>query len=660
MRARLAAVAATMLAALACLTTPAAGAPPRPIDLQVVGSDAWHSEPDFGLQWTNPPGASLVAVHYRVRDPLGATIAETRLSWVTDGIAVVSMPRAAGTYTAEVWLEDTTGEEGAAATAALRFDDRRPAAVAPPEVPVWIRRTGFPLTVDFGPPTGPAPLAGIRGYAVAIDSSATTVPCAAADRCSVAETTLRGGPANGALTIPALAEGTSHLHAVAVSGSGMKSVTSVHIPLRVDITDPVTHLHGVPAGWVNHPVGLTASATDAGSGMEPSGPGSKPFTAIRVDGGISTIAPGAIAATSVFGDGTHTIAYYGRDAAGNVNDGGKSNGLANRPPASALVRIDRAAPNVAFANSQDPLDPERIRARVIDPLSGADLSRGWIGVRPAGSGDRFEPLPAPPPTGDELRVRWDSDAYPPGEYEFSAVGFDLAGNATTTTRRANGTAMVLQNPLKTTTALRAAFAERVTARTVPFGRGVRVSGRLTAGAGTPLEGMPVRVVERFAAGTSPATRVSTVRTESGGAFAIRLAPGSSRKIETSFDGGPTLSRVTSSPLSLRVRTRVRLQTSVAVAAIGGAPLVFRGRVAARPGEIPPGGKSVQLQFRLRNLPWAEFRTVQTDRRGRFRYAYRFSDDDSRGARFQFRAYAPAQDGWPYEPGSSRPAIVRGR
>jgi hypothetical protein len=68
---------------------------------------------------------------------------------------------------------------------------------------------------------------------------------------------------------------------------------------------------------------------------------------------------------------------------------------------------------------------------------------------------------------------------------------------------------------------------------------------------------------------------------------------------------------------------------------------------------------VQLQFRLPGLPWSEFRTIQTDRRGRFRYAYRFSDDDSRGARFQFRAYAPAQENWPYEPSGSRPVLVRG-
>lgn len=75
--------------------------------------------------------------------------------------------------------------------------------------------------------------------------------------------------------------------------------------------------------------------------------------------------------------------------------------------------------------------------------------------------------------------------------------------------------------------------------------------------------------------------------------------------------------------------------------------------------MPEDGKVVHLQFRLPGLPWSEFRSVRTNASGRFRYAYRFSDDDSRGARFQFRAYAPAQAGWPFEPAGSLPVSVLG-
>jgi hypothetical protein len=76
--------------------------------------------------------------------------------------------------------------------------------------------------------------------------------------------------------------------------------------------------------------------------------------------------------------------------------------------------------------------------------------------------------------------------------------------------------------------------------------------------------------------------------------------------------------------------------------------------------MPTEGRAVQLQFRLPGQAWSEFRTVRTNRRGRFRYAYRFADDDSRGVRFQFRAFVPAQAGWPFEPAGSLPVEVLGR
>jgi hypothetical protein len=175
-----------------------------------------------------------------------------------------------------------------------------------------------------------------------------------------------------------------------------------------------------------------------------------------------------------------------------------------------------------------------------------------------------------------------------------------------------------------------------------------------------LGGKPVRITERFLTGAKPTTRVSTVTTEPGGTFSIHTEPGPSRTIAASFDGSPILGRSAAPVLELGVRSRVQLRASAAVATVGGPPLLFRGRLVAPRETIPPTGKSVQLQFRFAGLPWAEFRTVQTDAHGRFRYAYRFSDDDSRGVRFQFRAYAPAQEGWPYEPGGSRPVLVRGR
>ncbi len=396
-------------------------------------------------------------MHYRVRSPSGAVVVgETRIGWPEIAISNLRVPSSPGAYTAEVWLEDAAGAQGAPAAVKLRFDNTRPAGVEPLPKPGWISRTDQPYTLPISQPSGPQPVSGIRGYAISIDRSPTGDPCQQADRCSDTETDLRGGSGDHLLAIGELPEGRSYAHAVAVAGSGMKSAQPGHAVLRVDRTDPVTVLSGAPSGWTNHSVSLLASAADALSGMQDGGEGESPFTAIRVDGGVPATAAGDSVSASVIEAGVHAVSYYARDAAGNVNDGGNSNGQPNHAPSTVAVRIDRDPPGVAFLNSQDPAGPETIRARVADSLAGPDTLRGAIAVRPAGSDDRFEALPTE--AGALLRAQWDSDAYPAGGYEFRAIGYDAAGNWSATTDRSDGSRMVLSNPLKFATALHAGFA----------------------------------------------------------------------------------------------------------------------------------------------------------------------------------------------------------
>jgi len=667
-------VASMMFAsALLGLAATASASPLPPVDVRVEGGeDAWHAKRSFSVIWANPDpigGPPIAAVHYRLRNPAGTVaIAATRIDWPAVSIDWLMVPGPPGAYTVEIWLEDAAGEVGPPADAKLRFDDRRPGGVVPFVAGSWVGRTAFPLSIRLTHPSGEPPVSGIRGYAVSVAATPNRSPCETPDRCTEAETDLRGGTEEDSYSVADLPEGTNYVQAVAVSGSGMASETAGRTVVRVDETSPLTTLRGAPSGWTNRPVRLTATAVDDGSGMLPGG-GFLPYTAIAIDGSFPTTAAGDSVSATVIGEGVHRISYYARDLAGNVDDGGDSNGTSNPPPPTALVRIDRKPPTASFVNALDPIDPELIRARIVDSMSGPAPARGWIGIRRSGSGDPYMPLPAAPAPEGELRARWDSDAYVAGEYELRAIGYDVAGNATVSTRRANGTTMVLSNPLKATTVLQAGLGAKVAAddstvrapsRIVPFGHRTLLRGRLAGGTGGALPGMPVRIVERFAAETGLPARVSTVTTGSGGAFAIRLAAGPSREVAAIFDGTATLSRSASPNVRLGVRSRVKFGASSKVATIGGPPLVFRGRVGATSAVMPPVGKSVQLQFRLPGLPWSEFRTIQTDRHGRFRYAYRFRDDDSRGVRFQFRAYAPAQDKWPYEPGGSRPLTVRGR
>jgi hypothetical protein len=640
-----------LLVALALVVAPGARAAFQPIDLRVDGGeDNWHAQRLFALRWSNPPG--VAAVHFRVLDPDGAVaLDEARLAGAATAIQHVSVPPTPGAYTAEVWLERGDGSEGERVDATLRFDDAKPGAVEPRPTAGWIGRTAFPYTLHIGHPDGTTPLSGIRGYAVSVDGFPSGSPCAG-ELCGDAEIDIAGGIEVDSLPVGELPEGSSFVHAVAVSGSGVASAVSGNAVLRVDKTDPAVSLDGNTSGWSSAPVRLTARASDGASGMARNG-SAGPLTAIRVDGGPPTVAAGDTVSTTVISSGTHQIAFYARDAAGNVADGGISNGHANRDPAMATVRIDREPPELSFVASQDPSDPERIEARASDRYAGLDPARGSIAVRRVG-GERFAPLPTELSNG-ALRARWDSAAYPAGEYEFRATAYDRAGNASSTTSRPGGAPMRLQSPLK----LPVRMVTKVQPRIVPYGRGIWFGGRLIAARHSPLAGVAVQVVERFEAGGIPGERRTTTRSDGRGRFGVHLPPGPTRQVVAIVAPTATLQGASSEPLALAVHSRVALRVSSTRARVGGAPVVFGGKVAARDAAIPADGKVIELQFRLPGGEWTEFRAVRTDRRGRFRYAYRFSDDDSRGVRFQFRAYAPAQAGWPFEPAGSRPVAVRG-
>jgi hypothetical protein len=458
----------------------------------------------------------------------------------------------------------------------------------------------------------------------------------------------------------------------------MTSANTATVAIGVDGTPPRVRLEGAPSGWAAGPVRLTALATDPLSGMAAEGAGG-PVTAIGVDGAPPLLAPGAAASTTVTGQGTHRVVYWGRDAVGNAGDGS----LPLSPPTAATIRIDETDPVVRFA-AGDPGDPERIEATVADELSGPATGPGSIAIRRVGSTGSFKPLPTEAGRG-RLVARWSSDDFPRGAYEFRAVGFDAAGNSASNLA-AGGAALVLHNPVKrearvafgfgTTTlvlprctradgsrrchrAVVHSFARRPASRAVPCCHGAVVGGRLVDSAGTPLAGQTVAVVERFAGGARHASRRTPVTTDADGDFHARLAPGPSREVRAEFAGTHRLTRAGGRLLRLGVRAGVHLHVSTARVRVGGAPVVFRGRIVHPEARIPANGLSIELEFRLPGLPWAEFRTVQSDAAGRFRYPYSFSDDDSAGVRFLFRAFVPATGGWPFAPATSRPLAVTG-
>lgn len=620
-------------------------------------SDRWQAEPFFLLNPHRVPGLTEggTSAVYRLLDPQGNQIGSTIRRPRSNLIAVLEVPRVPGVYTVEGWLEDENGPLGPAGSELLRFDDAAPASPLPTSPSRWLLGSE-PALLKIGHPSEPFPLSGIRGYAISLDKGGGSSPCAN-PACSVEETDLPGGVGDDSISLGTLPEGTTFVRVAAVSGSGVASAT-VTTEIKVDATRPTVSLQGVPTGWSNGPLRVTATAGDRLSGMAAAGAGG-PFTAIALDGGAPIIAPGDRTAAWVAGSGIHRLEYYARDAAGNLSSGGPE----GPPPAAASVRIDEEAPQLQFTRAQDPTDPERIEATVSDSLSGADPTRGSIRVRLAGTRAQFEELPTRV-LGETLVARWDSDSHPPGKYEFLAIGFDLAGNLGHGTSRERGGQMVLVNPLKNPVVLTAGLAagRRSTweqRSRIQHGQLVRFGGRLRSLGGAALADAPVAITEVFAVGSGLHQRKTLVRTRSDGTFSLVLPPGPSREVAASFAGSKVLSRASSPGAILAVQAAIRLRASAPMARIGGAPIVFSGRVGQL-GTETARGLPVELEYRYRGAGWRGFRTLEADARGRFRYAYRFSDDDSRGVRFQFRARVAGHEGWPYEPASSRPVSVTGR
>ena len=557
-------------------------------------------------------------------------------------------PGPPGDYTAEVWLEDALG--GRAHTRPSRFASTTPARPsAAARQPGWLGRADFPYPIRIEHPQAPLPRLGdprLRdlGRRIARRPALRRPEPVHGDRDRPAGRDRRRLDARS----PNFPRETSHVHVVAVSGSGMQLDRDRRhgASRRQDRSGDAAERR--PGCWTNHAFTVTASAADADSGMAGGG-------RVHRDQGRRRPAH----------RGRRRLGERDRDrrrrpshrplrpGCGRQRQRWRDAQRSSQPRARRRDRRDRpGAAQVAFLAAQRPRRPGADPRPGDRPAGRPERRRGSIGVRAAGSGDRFQPLPTQV-LADGLRARWDSEAYPPGRYEFRATGYDAAGNAEH--RRPDGPRQPAEDADDPQHRLR--WRDARLAELHPQGRAADTADAKPCLSSAPAA-EPRRSLRPRDAGQRPAENASGRRSRarrSGSSRPSVTVPGQGedrdgrhrrrRRLSIRLPAGPEsgdLRQLRGHPDAdprgdARAAAR-RPQQGQASRLSPRRPGSAAGRSSSAagsspaPARCPPPVRRCQLQFRLPGMPLDGVPDpagpIAT---GRFRYAYRFSDDDSRGA-----------------------------
>jgi hypothetical protein len=372
---------------------------------------------------------------------------------------------------------------------------------------------------------------------------------------------------------------------------------------------------------------------------------------------------------SVPGPGAFSLQLWLRDEAG------------NDAPGSAVtvpLRLDDVKPQVAFSTEEP---GSQVMADVADEHSGP--ASGQLLYRRVDAAEWTELptklVPGNAPAKAHLVAPMPDLGY--GTYVFRADAVDAAGNAASTSLRADGTQMAIRRepPPPVAKAVVAAKPKpqpqprakaRLFARlrgghgrgeslTVPFGAPALLSGRLTRADGAPLAGRELRVVSHPSHGALAPIAVQTVKTGEQGGFEVRLPGGPSRRVTVIFSGGDGLEPARRPALELRVRSGLSLRAEPESLRTGQA-VRLSGKVKSAGAPIPRRGKLVAIQYlEQATHRWRPVLVTRTDHHGRYRAHYRFRYV-SGSASIRLRATALAEERWPYAPGFSPPVTVKVR
>ncbi len=356
--------------------------------------------------------------------------------------------------------------------------------------------------------------------------------------------------------------------------------------------------------------------------------------------------------------GDWTLRVWLRDEAGNASSGTAAGPL--------HLRLDDDPPQLAFL-PPDEDHPTSVAVRATDTPSG--LAGGSIELRRRGE-STWRELPTTLTSG-ALTTDIDDEALPDGTYDLRARAVDLAGNERSTDQRVDGDHAEITLPVRIKARLVAGRVRRTRTRSkghvrtrvsllprprVPFGRRIRINGRVTTPGKNPLPGATVQILQRPDLPGAPFTPIGAVQSSRTGRFTYMAPPGPSRTLRFRYEGSNLIR-----PRTFDVQLRVAAATSFGVSrhsVLNGEAVTFRGRVKG--GPLPLSGKLVALQVLVRRH-WRSFATVRAAAAdGRWERRYRFQATTGR-VRYHFRALVPREAGYPYETGTSHrtSVVVRG-
>ena len=344
--------------------------------------------------------------------------------------------------------------------------------------------------------------------------------------------------------------------------------------------------------------------------------------------------------------GDYRLFVWLEDSAGNQRE---ANAVVSVP-----IRFDPEPPDLAFL-APDPADPLRVVVNASDRHSG--MADGEIEMRETGTAT-WHGLPTKL-DGSQLVAYVDDERFRRGAYEFRARGEDHAGNEASTGKRTDGSAAMLRLPARVDTRLLVGVPRRrrgdngrrrldhdVTAR---YGSVLRLAGLLSNSEGQPLEAATIEAVEERADGTSLPNGLATTRAD--GSFSYVLRATRNRELLFRYPGSRRIGAATSLfDLEVPAATSIRVSRRTVR---NGRAVVFTGRVRSRP--LPLNGKLIEMQAHFRGR-WRTFSTLRTDRRGAWKFRYRFGATLGR-VTYRFRVRLPSEGGYPFVTGRSRVAKV---